>query len=334
MESIARQLAAGFAERGHDVTVVTLVSGPAGDDADFGYRVVRRPGPVRMLREIGQAEVVLQMGVMLRSAWAVTLTRTPAVISHQTWFERRDGRLRSHEWLKRRFTARRVNVVASRALLTEPAGPAVMVPNCYDDRVFRITHQGPRARDLIFVGRLVSDKGCDLLLLALAKLKERSLAPQLTIVGDGPARPDLERMVDEYGLRRQVVFTGRQSPERVADILNEHRILVVPSRWEEPFGIVALEGLACGCAVVASDGGGLGEVVGPFGRLFTRNDAGGLSDALVHELQRAGRDAQAEALRSRHLEQYRPATMVNRYLEVLGEQLPRPVGIPEAVRNH
>jgi glycogen(starch) synthase len=317
IEAIAGLLAENFSERGHEVTVITPIAGGTGADSLLSYRVVRRPGMGRLLKEMSRLDVVLQLGVMLRTAWAAALINTPVVISHQAWFERRHGRLLPVEWMKQRFSALCGNVVASRALLTEPVGRTVIVPNCYDDKVFQLANLGPRKGGLIFIGRLVSDKGADLLLLALAKLKDEKLSPSLTIVGDGPELANLERMVDALELRSQVTFSGRQRPDRVAALLNQHRILVVPSRWEEPFGIVALEGIACGCEVVASAGGGLKDIIGPFGSLFTRNDLGGLCAALRNELGRNERNSEDVGSRARFLEQFKPAHMVNRYLESL-----------------
>jgi glycosyltransferase involved in cell wall biosynthesis len=56
--------------------------------------------------------------------------------------------------------------------------------------------------------------------------------------------------------------------------------MVIPSVWREPFGVVALEGIACGCVVLASDGGGLTDAVGPAGLLFRRGDVSDLTSKL------------------------------------------------------
>ena len=66
----------------------------------------------------------------------------------------------------------------------------------------------------------------------------------------------------------------------MAELLNRHRILVVPSRWAEPFGIVALEGIACGCVVVGSENGGLKEAIGPCGITFENGNVRALADQL------------------------------------------------------
>lgn len=68
-------------------------------------------------------------------------------------------------------------------------------------------------------------------------------------------------------------------------LLNQHRVLVVPSRYHEPFGIVALEGIACGCLVVGSSGGGLKKAIGPCGLTFPNGDAEALAAVLVTVLK-------------------------------------------------
>lgn len=68
--------------------------------------------------------------------------------------------------------------------------------------------------------------------------------------------------------------------ELVAE-LNRHRYLLVPSLWKEPFGIVALEGMACGCWPIVVDGGGLPEAIGNLGTVFTRGDVNDLSEKML-----------------------------------------------------
>lgn len=68
----------------------------------------------------------------------------------------------------------------------------------------------------------------------------------------------------------------------MAAAINEHKLFIVPSIYREPFGIVCLEGLACGCIVIASDTGGIPDAVGDAGVLFTMGDA----EALAHEIQK------------------------------------------------
>ena len=82
-------------------------------------------------------------------------------------------------------------------------------------------------------------------------------------------------------------FVGGKFGDELATLLNQHRIMVVPSRWPEPFGLVALEGIACGCAVGGSEEGGLKEAMGPCGISFKNSDYSSLAAALDRRLRRA-----------------------------------------------
>ncbi|MFX8797752.1 glycosyltransferase, partial [Acinetobacter baumannii] len=66
----------------------------------------------------------------------------------------------------------------------------------------------------------------------------------LTIVGEGPEKIAIEKKVESLGLKSQVNFVGIQKGETLVELLNQHKVICIPSKWEEPFGIVALEALA------------------------------------------------------------------------------------------
>src|SRR5262249_34552970 len=155
--------------------------------------------------------------------------------------------------------------------------PSVVIGNPYRDEIFHGIPGIERTLDLAFVGRLVTDKGVDLLLDALALLAGRGLQPSLSVIGDGPESERLEEQTRRLDLDGQVTFLGTGTGEDLCAILHHHRILVVPSRYNEPFGIVALEGIACGCAVVGSAGGGLPEAMGPCGLTFPNGDVPALA---------------------------------------------------------
>jgi glycogen(starch) synthase len=152
--------------------------------------------------------------------------------------------------------------------------------------VFRLMPAINREKDLVFLGRLVSAKGVDVLLDALAELRRQGLTPGLTVIGQGPEEENLRTQAKRLGIEEQVVFAGAKFDDELARLLNAHKILVVPSRWQEPFGIVALEGIACGCVVVGSEGGGLKDAIGECGVTFPNGDVEALARALVELLVR------------------------------------------------
>lgn len=206
-----------------------------------------------------------------------------------------------------------VNVTCSSALGRDLELPYEVIPNPYDDGLFKARPDVFRNRDLLFVGRLVSDKGADLLLEAVAQMAATGVCLTTTITGSGPEEDALKSQVAALGLTEQVRFTGPLSGETLARMMNAHRVLVVPSRWEEPFGIVALEGLASGCNVVASDGGGLGEAVGPCGLLFHRNSVVALKEAILMSIQINF----SPELRERHLAWHRASSVAERFEKII-----------------
>src|SRR5205807_922058 len=166
-----------------------------------------------------------------------------------------------------------------------------------------------RDRDLIFVGRLVSEKGLDLLLEALARLGARGWRPQLTVIGSGAQHSAMEEMTARLDLRDQVKFAGAKSPSEIAEALNRHKILVAPSRYDEPFGVVALEGIGCGCAVIGSNGGGLPEAIGPCGITFPNGDVDALAKAIEKLLREPDERHRLAENAATHLSQFQPATI-------------------------
>ena len=205
------------------------------------------------------------------------------------------------------------NVSISRAIADGLPVPSDIIGNPFPATEFSGLRDRVRNSDLVFLGRLVSDKGCDTLIEALDLLRRRGLRPSLTVIGDGDEAPALHRMVQNLGMEQQVSFTGALRAGR-ANIVALHRVMVVPSRWAEPFGVVALEGIASGCAVIASSQGGLPEASGPCGIFFPNGDSAALADciaavfndpALRHRLVEAGPE---------HLKRFEPEFVANAYL--------------------
>jgi glycogen(starch) synthase len=97
---------------------------------------------------------------------------------------------------------------------------------------------------------------------------------------------------------------------------------LVPSVWHEPFGIVALEGIACGCAVVGTAGGGLPDAIGPCGVTVPNGDAAALAEAIAALLDDPDRIAAYRAAAPAHLARHRPRRVAEEYLRVM-EQVVR-----------
>jgi glycosyltransferase involved in cell wall biosynthesis len=310
IETASDLLAREFVALGHEVRVITQTKG----NGHFPFAVIRRPGPLALLRQLRWCDVFLQNNISLRTLWALLFVRRPLFIAHQTWITNPDGTIGWQHRLKKLALRYATSMAISRAVAEKLPDRSIQVGNPYDDKVFKDVPFEPRTRELIFVGRLVSDKGASLLLEALAMLASR---PRLTIAGDGPERASLEKQAADLLLQPQVEFLGSQTSEQLAKLLRQHRILVVPSRWREPFGIVALEGIASGCVVVGSAEGGLGEAIGPCGLTFPNGNATALANALSRLL---GDPAECDRLRQNaasHLARFTPRHVAGLYLDAM-----------------
>jgi glycogen(starch) synthase len=135
-------------------------------------------------------------------------------------------------------------------------------------------------------GRLVTDKGFDLAIRAFVDVLRRFPRARLVLAGEGAARPELERLVAECELSKAVEFRGAVPPEEVPALINTASLVVVPSRWDEPFGLVALEAALMARPVVAARVGGLAEAVehGTTGLLVERENSVALAGGMLHLL--------------------------------------------------
>jgi glycogen synthase len=315
IETVTELLGREFVKVGHEVRVVTQTAG----NADFPFTVVRRPGAIELLRNVRWSDVFLQNNISLRTLWPLLFVRRPLFIVHQTWITNPDGGTGWQHRLKRFVLRYATSFAISGAIAERLPVSSIRVGNPYDDEVFRDSPAEKRDRELIFVGRLVSDKGANLLLDAMKLLETK---PRLTIAGDGPERATLEKQALDLQLQSKVEFVGPQRGEELAKLLREHQILVVPSLWQEPFGIVALEGIACGCAVIGSAGGGLAEAIGPCGVTFPNGDAAALANAIARLLADPDERARLRQHAPSHLVRFTPRHVAKIYLDAMKKALP------------
>jgi glycosyltransferase involved in cell wall biosynthesis len=158
--------------------------------------------------------------------------------------------------------------------------------------------QAAPGRGAVFAGRLSFEKGVDTLIRAVGEVAGVVPGPVLEVAGDGPDRRDLERLADEVA-PGQVRFHGRLAKAELMALVRRAAVSVVPSRWHENQPLSVLESFASGVPVVATDMGGLPELVrdGETGWVVERDDPVQLGKALlealgdVEEAHRRGRTA-------------------------------------------
>ena len=151
-----------------------------------------------------------------------------------------------------------------------PEDKLVMVPNGVNAEVynrngkkdlgeFRKTFAAPEEKLVLYVGRLVYEKGIHVLVNAMPKILSKANA-KLVIVGNGYMKEQLSNLASRMGVSHKVMFTGFVDDDTLRKLQMCADVSVVPSLFE-PFGIVALEAMAAGSPIVVSDTGGLSEIV-------------------------------------------------------------------------
>jgi glycogen(starch) synthase len=321
IETVSELLAPEFVRAGHEVILITRTAGE--DGIARPYPVERRPGPRRLLELVRWCDVYFQNNISLILAWPLLLVRKPWIIAHHTWIGEFPHRRNWKARLKRRLLRYGTNATISRPVACALPLPSIIVGNPYSKDIFKNRPEIPRDRELVYLGRLVSDKGVDLLIESMVQLREQGLRPRLAIIGSGSEEKPLRKLVQERHLDDQVEFLGSKKPPEIALLLNAHQVLVVPSRWPEPFGIVALEGIAAGCIVVASNAGGLPDAIGPCGLTFRMADQEDLTEKLHTILTRPELRTHLLEGAESHLRQFEPATVAGKYLDIFTRSLQR-----------
>jgi glycogen(starch) synthase len=317
IETISGMLVDGFLAAGHMVTVVTTTPAPP-DSRRPGLLILRNPNSRQLVKAVRRADVVFHNNIALRFAWPLLFVRRPWVVAVHIWISRTDGSITIRDRLKRRILRFATVISASEALAAHLDRASYVIPNAYRDDVFRIMDECTRIpKSVVFVGRLTPDKGVETLIRAAARLRADNMLDRLTIVGVGGQRAELERLSHALGIQDITEFAGKLIGDPLVRVMNTHVSLVVPSLWNEPFGLVALEGMACGCVVIGSSGGGLAEAIGSAGITFSNGDVDELCAALTRVSTAPGLSTELLRRTPQHLQRHLPQQMVTEYLRIL-----------------
>ncbi|WGV24073.1 glycosyltransferase family 4 protein [Halotia branconii] len=315
LETVMFNLAHEFVAHGHDIKLATQTTTNEVDN--FPFEIIRCPTVYELLQLTLWCDICFHACVSLKAVWPVLLLKKPLVITHQTWYSYPGTKQTWQAALKHWITHFSTNIAPSQAIADQLPASVKVIPNSYEDDVFYIMPEISRDRDLVFLGRLVSDKGADLLLDSLALLKQQGLEPNLTIIGQGPEELALKQQAQTLGIAEQIQFIGTQRGETLARLLNAHKIIVVPSKWQEPFGIVALEGIACGCLVVGSSSGGLKDAIGSCGVTFPNGSVEYLTKVLTEVLINIEKSDTHNKHRKSHLIRHYKSSVAKAYLQVM-----------------
>ncbi|MDX2133697.1 MAG: glycosyltransferase family 4 protein [Saprospiraceae bacterium] len=305
--NVVSTLATELTHMGHPVTVITQT---ANKDVDvFPFPVLRRPGYHTARKAVRAADVFVQFNLSLKGPPIWIASGIPLVVVHNGDYpDNLVGKVK----IKIANLWARLNLAVSH--YTARVFPnAVVMPVPFRSDLFQVRKDfANRTKDLVFLGRLVSEKGVDLLLSALQYARLAGHYFDLTIIGDGPENKNLHQKAGALGLSSQVTFAGQLTGEALVDSLNDHKVMVVPSMAYEGFGLVALEGIACGCIVFAANRGGLPEAVGACGRLFPPENVVSLAEMLI-QTRPSWEDLHEKTICNAtvHLEKFAPRNVAN-----------------------
>jgi glycosyltransferase involved in cell wall biosynthesis len=224
----------------------------------------------------------------------------------------------------RRWTARFVLNEAS-AILAGNSGAAQIIRNWgYKRRIFIMPQIGvdtnlffPRPikrNDNVFtlgyIGRLVSEKGVDLLFDAAQQLIASGSNLRIIICGGGPHEAELKSYAEQLNIGDRVSWLGATRHDDIPEVLMQTDVVILPSRtlpgkWKEQFGHVLIEAMAMGVPVIGSDSGAIPEVIGRSDLVFPENSAEGLL-RIIHRLisDNGWRLEVSEYLRDRAIREY------------------------------
>jgi glycosyltransferase involved in cell wall biosynthesis len=330
LNPIAELAAREFMRRGHEVRLLTKTTGTYEGDKEI--EISRRPGFREMLEHYRWCDIVFQNHVSIRFALPLLFVRRPCVVSMSGWVNARAG-ASTGKWTLRTALVQRAlaailrnatrNIAACAAVAAANRVPARIIPNPFDARTFSNQSQPHRSRDLLFVGRIITDKGVDDLIRALALAREGGFDIGLVIAGQGEALDDVLALGRSLGVAEKIRHVGPKRGRDLVDLMNAHQVMVVPSKWNEPIGIVALEAIACGCVVIGSEGGGLAVTIGPCGLTYPNGDHEALAARILEVLRMDDRLDRFTTPAKQHLARYLPERVCGEYLEEL-EKAARP----------
>lgn len=294
-------------------------------DRLFPFEVIRNPQIRTLFKAFRWADVVYENNPSIRLSWPQIFFQRKHVVAIRTWISRTEGAITSVDYLKQVWVRRANAVIAVSQPIADSICPkATVIGNPYRSQLFRKINEIAKVKDFVFLGRLVSDKGADLAIELMQRLHRQPInshLPHLTIIGDGPEMEKLKVLVRNYKLEKFIDFTGVLRGEELVNTLNQHKYLLAPSRWKEPFGNIALEGMACGCIPIVSDGGGLVDAIGDAGIIFERNNLENLVKQTVYLLTNPTKESQLRSNSDLHLRKHHPEVVALKYFQVIEQAI-------------
>jgi glycosyltransferase involved in cell wall biosynthesis len=349
MESVSQTLAELFVKAGHECKLVTPVINSKEDK--FSFPVFRNPGLLTKIKLILWADIVYSNGATLALLFLAKLCLKPFVWTHAGYqascidglgwafgkpapmtplesigfYWRKKGLLftmkEALKLLIRRIAATYIvnmNIaITDWMAMRQPFKRQVRIYNSVSLSSFAVPSKVIKEDfDFVYLGRLVSEKGVAVLLEAFALVVKQvnNVKLKLLIIGDGDQRSNLEERARKLGIADKVTFAGSKSGQELTDLVHSAKIAVVPSEWEEPMGVVALELMAAGRNIIVSERGGLKECVGNAGLTFSNGNSEELSKSMIRLLEDYTLAEQLKQKAREQLKSFNPEILINEYI--------------------
>jgi len=297
VERASHNLADGWRELGHEVIVVT--ARPAGDfdDSALGFPVARPPLQRVWQELLPGCDVLVSNGFSLRYVRQWRRAGVPFGWIHSMEIGANDTLRNSIAFALRRVATRLgdFNICVSHSMKRHIKNPRAVVIHNAVDPIFRVIPDVMPSGRYVFFGRMWMPKGMDTLLHAIAELRSKGVDAPTDFLGEGPDLSAAQAIARDLKIDHLVRFLPFQLGDELVRTLNAARAVIVPSNWNEPFGLVAVEAMACGRCVVGSRTGGLQEILAGYAPIFTPGNS--------HELAAAMLDLHQHPDKLRHFEQ-------------------------------
>ena len=311
IENLNLDLINEFVRAGHQVKVVTEQKQNKPNPFE-GVEIVEYKNLLAQIRLFFWCDFLYMPNITLKAFWLFIFNPFKKyVVSHN------DFHIAFHQKWKANIKLffinnAHANISVSKNIAEHFRIKADVIYNCYNNEVFKIYPHIERKMDFVFVGRLVTYKGCIILLESFVLLGGNY---NLTIIGDGPESRTLKKIVNKHRLNDRVRFLGFMHGEELAKKLNEHKVMVITPIDKEGFGIVALEGLACGCELIVADAGGLPEAANGYGCKFPLRNVFELKNCMEKLMLKADLNSDF-AEKEKYLSTLTKAEVAKKYLQV------------------
>lgn len=303
LENIMAGLAEEWSAMGHTVIIYTLTD-QRSNSHNFSFTINVKKSVFQLYKAVKKADIYIEANISLKNCLIGLCSKKKWFVVHHTPY------FHQKKWsgiLKNQLSKFAHNISVSGFIAKALGTPSTVIHNFYSPQFKRINF-GKREYDFVFLGRMVSDKGVNKLLDAVIHMDATCL-----LIGDGPERAILEKLSENADRKNKIHFTGLLSGVALTNALNNSKVMVIPSIWEEPFGIVALEGLASGCIIACSDRSGLREATGGNAFLFDPEIPESMLSAMSKALVFEPDDMYHESV-EKHLQRHTRASIAEQYI--------------------